>query len=78
MATEIQVRGVPEDVKKELKRRAAQEGLSVSSYVLRLIKRELALPSRADFAAWLREREPVELGESAAEALEAIRRGEDG
>ena len=77
MATEIQVRGVPEDVKKDLKRRAAQEGLSVSSYVLRLIKLELALPSRADFAAWLSKREPGELGRPAAEILEEVRRGED-
>lgn len=77
VTTDIQIRGVSEDTKKELKRRAAQEGLSVSRYVLRLIKRELTIPSRADFAASMALREPLDLGESAAEALEAIRRGED-
>ena len=77
MGTEIQVR-VPEEVKQEVKRRAAQDGLSVSSYVLRLIKIELAQPSRVDFAAWLRQQKPIVIGESAAEALEAVRRGEEG
>ena len=77
MATEIQVR-VPEEVKQEVKRRAAQDGLSVSSYVLRLIKIELAQHSRVDFAAWLRQQKPIDIGESAAEALEAVRRGEEG
>ena len=77
VTTDIQIRGVPEDTKKELKRRAAQEGLSVSSYVLRLIKRELTIPSRADFAASMALREPFELGRPAAEILEEVRRGED-
>ena len=75
MGTEIQVR-VPEEVKQEVKRRAAQDGLSVSSYVLRLIKIELAQPSRVDFAAWLRQQRPIDIGMSGAEAVEDARRAE--
>jgi hypothetical protein len=77
VGTEIQLRGVPEQVKQEAKRRAAQEGLSLSGYVLRLIMMELAEPSRVDFAAWLRQQKPIDIGMSGAEAVAAARRGEE-
>lgn len=73
-ATEIQVRSVPEGVEKELERRASQEGLSLSQYVLRLIELDLAMPSKRDFAALLAQHEPVDLGISAAQLLEEARR----
>jgi hypothetical protein len=73
MATEIQIRGVPAEVKAQLKRRAAAEGVSVSRYLLRLLESDLALPTRRQFREQLRSRANVKVGESAVEALEAVR-----
>lgn len=74
MGTDIQIRGVPEETKRRIKERASADGLSMSEYLLGLIKHDLARPSRRDFAARLRQREPVDLGWSAGQALETVRR----
>jgi plasmid stability protein len=42
----IQVKNVPEDLHEALRRRAAEEGMDLQDYLLRLIRRELALPSQ--------------------------------
>jgi plasmid stability protein len=76
VATDIQVRSVPEEVKRELKKRAAEEGMTMSQYVLRLIRKDLMFPSQWEFAERLRELEPVELGHPAAWDVEAARRDE--
>jgi hypothetical protein len=73
MSTEIQIRGVPADVKQKLKRRALAEGVSLSQYILRLVARDLALPTEREFRDRLRSRKPVDLQESAVEVLEAVR-----
>lgn len=78
MATEIQIRNVPESMKLELKRRAREEGLSLSQYMMGLIKRELAYASPKQFAEMLRESEPVELSAPAGELVRAARRAEGG
>ncbi|MGH8902474.1 MAG: FitA-like ribbon-helix-helix domain-containing protein [Egibacteraceae bacterium] len=47
----IQVKNVPEDLHEALRRRAVEEGMDLQDYLLRLIRRELALPSEHQ---WLR------------------------
>jgi hypothetical protein len=42
----------------ELRRRAADEGLSLRDYVLRLIQRDLALPTKAEFLRRLQAQPP--------------------
>ncbi len=78
MTTEIQVRSVPDDLKQRLKDRAVGEGVSLSEYVLRLIKRDLARPSGLEFQDRLRQREPVDLGVPAGWLVEEVRRERGG
>jgi antitoxin FitA len=55
----IQVRDVPRDLHERLRRRAEAERVSLSAYVLRLLERDVALPSTREWLATLAEREPV-------------------
>ena len=71
--SDIQIRGAPPEIKTQLKRRAAAEGLSMSQYLLRMLTVDLSLPTRREFSSRLRSRAPVEIGESAAAALQAAR-----
>jgi plasmid stability protein len=41
----LQIKNLPDDVHDELRRRAAEQGLSLRDYVVRLIRRDLAKPS---------------------------------
>lgn len=52
----IQVRGVPDDVHRTLKVRAAQEGTSLSEYVLREMIRVARIPTPRELDARIRER----------------------
>jgi plasmid stability protein len=45
----IQVKNVPEPLHEEVRRRAAGEGMTLSDYVLDLIRRDLTLPSRREW-----------------------------
>ena len=49
MSTMIQIRNVPEPLHRQLKARAALEGISMSRFVLREIERALARPSRREW-----------------------------
>ena len=70
----IQVKDVPEELHKALRRRALEQGMTMADYVLDLIRRDLGLPSRREWFERLATREPVKLrpGE-AAEELHAAR-----
>ena len=72
--TMIQVRNVPEDLHRELKIRAAREGLTLSELALNELRRSVAAPSPRElserFAA--RRSRPYD-GESAAESSRAER-----
>lgn len=41
----IQVRNVPDDIHRELKVRAARQGVSLSDYVLELARRDVSRPT---------------------------------
>jgi len=45
MAKMIQIRNVPDDLHRKLKARAAEQGLSLSDYLLRLAEREAGRPT---------------------------------
>lgn len=57
----IQVKNVPEPLHQAVRRRAAAEGMTVSGYVLDLIERDLALPSRREWLDRLVTRRPVDV-----------------
>lgn len=59
----IQVRNVPDDLHRELARRARTRGLTLTAYLQQLLEREVARPDPRDAIRRLRELEPVTLDE---------------
>ena len=47
----IQVRNVPDEIHRELKVRAARQGVSLSDYVLELARRDVNLPTMQEWLA---------------------------
>ena len=58
----IQIRNAPDDLHRELKARAALAGMSLSDYLLRVLRREVDRPSREQWLRELSEREPIDVG----------------
>lgn len=69
----IQIRNVPDALHREVKARAARAGMSLSDYLLDLLRRTAERPERDELLRRVRERSPVYSGESAAEAVRAER-----
>lgn len=72
-ATMVQIRNVPPEVHRRLKARAAIEGLSMSDYVLREIRKALERPTRQEVLERLRARPARQLRRSAADVIRAER-----
>lgn len=70
----LQVRDVPEEVYRELRRRAELDGVSLREYVLRLLRRDQRPPHSSE---WLHKAESLTPagGRSAAEDLAELRGG---
>jgi plasmid stability protein len=73
MPVMIQIRNVPEETHRRLKARAAMEGMSMSDYILRELERLAARPTLQELRERIAELPPVELPESAAEAVRRLR-----
>jgi len=56
MSTMVQIRNVPADFHRRLKARAATEGMSMSDYILREVRKSLDRPTREEVLDRLRER----------------------
>ena len=69
MTAMIQIRNVPEPLHRRLKIRAAEEGISMSQFLLREIERSLDRPRRQDVLEAIRNQPKVVLGETPAEVL---------
>jgi len=69
----IQIRNVPEDLHREMKVRAARAGMTLSEYLLDVIRKAAERPEPGDLLLRLRERSPVYAAESPAEAVRAER-----
>jgi hypothetical protein len=69
----IQVKNVPADLHAELKRRAERAGMTIRDYVLALIARDQQRPTLDEWLEAVASDEPVNLLESAAEAVRAAR-----
>jgi hypothetical protein len=72
----IQVRDVPASLHERLRQRAAEERVTLSTYVLRLLEREVGRPSTREWLARLADREPVRDADVTA-ALDEARGGRD-
>ena len=69
----VQIRNVPPDLHRALKRRALDEGLSLSDYLLRVMEREASRPTRREVLARLAALPRLELGEETVEAVRSQR-----
>jgi plasmid stability protein len=69
----VQIRNVPSELHRRLKARAAIEGLSMSAYVLREVRKALDRPTRQEVLERLQARPLRRLRRSAADVLRAER-----
>lgn len=70
----IQIRNVPEELHRQLKARAALEGISMSQFILREIKRALERPSRDEVLRRIAEQGGTYLSRPAADVLHEERK----
>lgn len=56
----IQVKNVPEELHDALRRRASDEGIGISDYILSVLRRDLALPGRREWLDRLSGRDAIE------------------
>ena len=73
MSKMIQIRHVPDAIHRVVKSRAALAGLSLSDYLLQIIRQSAECPTLEEMRDRLRQREPVTLSVSAAELIRAER-----
>jgi plasmid stability protein len=71
--TMVQIRNVPIDTHRRLKSRAAIEGMSMSDYILREIRKALDRPTRQEVLDRLRAQPVRRLRRSAATVIRAER-----
>jgi len=69
----IQIRNVAPELHRRLKVRAAVEGMSMSDYVLRELRKALDRPTRAEVLERLRTRPTVRLRRAPADVIRAER-----
>jgi plasmid stability protein len=70
----VQIRNVPSDLHRELKERAALEGMSLSEYLLRELRHALDRPTLDEIRKRLSTRRPVRPHPSPAAAVRAERK----
>ena len=75
LGTMVQLRNVPVELRRPLKLRAAMEGLSVSDYVLREVRKALEPPARREVLERLTARPVKRLRRTAAAVIRAERNG---
>jgi hypothetical protein len=71
----IQIRNVPEPLHRKLKAKAAEEGLTLSDYLLRMAERDAARPTIAELSERLRARGTLRLPPGTVER--ALEEGRD-
>ena len=69
----IQIRNVPPELHRKLKARAADAGMSLSDYLLRMAEREAETLTVPELAARIRSRPKARLARPPSETLREIR-----
>jgi antitoxin FitA len=69
----IQIRNVPDELHRRLKARAAEEGMTLSDYLLRMAEREAERVSFDELNERIRRRGRVELKESPDDIIRRMR-----
>jgi len=75
MSAMVQIRNVPSDLHRQLKARAALEGMSLSDYLLREVRRAVERPTLEEIKQRLAGRSRVRPRPAAAAAVRAAREG---
>lgn len=75
MSVMIQLRNVPDDLHRKLKARAAQEGLSLSDYILSDVTRLAEQPTHDEIRLRLSKLRPLKLREPTKQTIRAMRDG---
>jgi plasmid stability protein len=75
--TMIQIRNVPDHVHRRLKARAAEQGLTLSDYLLQMAEREVGRPTIAELSERIRRDGRVELREAPADIIRRMRDAAD-
>jgi antitoxin FitA len=65
----IQVRNVPDELHRTLKIRAAERGMTLSDYLLAELEAIADKPSLAELTERIMQRDPTDLGDSAAQLI---------
>lgn len=73
MTRMLQVRNLPDNVHSELVRRAKNEGVSLSDYVRAILEREVERMPKDVWLKRIRERGPIDLRMSGAQAVQEAR-----
>jgi plasmid stability protein len=68
----LQIKNIPPELHEALRQRAANEGLTMSQYVIQILEHEVSLPTQREWLARLSQ-EPVVLGIDAAGAVRETR-----
>ena len=69
MAKMIQVRNVPDRLHRELVRRAARRGVTLTEYIEQILEREVARPAAEELFERIASREPVNIGRPVADLI---------
>jgi plasmid stability protein len=69
MGKMIQLRNVSPELHRKLKSRAALAGMSLSDYLIEIVRRDADKPTLEEFRLRLRSRDAVEVSESAADII---------
>jgi len=76
---DLQIRGIPTALRDRLRRRAAGKGVSMSQYVIEILKDDLARPTMAEWVTEVRKLPPIDLGgKTGADLVREARREELG
>ena len=70
---DLQVRGVPAPVRDRLRKRADGKGLSMSQYVIQIIRDDLERPTMEEWRAQLHKLPIIDFGGAGARAVREIR-----
>ena len=77
MTKMIQIRNVPDDLHRRLKVRAAQEGMTLSDYLLSEVEQIAEKPTLRELMAKLSHDEPVEVDEPPEVTIRRMRDADD-
>ncbi len=69
----IQIRNVPPELHRKLKARAAEQGMTLSDYLLRVVEREAGVLTPAEIRERLSRLPPVEASEPVAVTIRRMR-----